>query len=442
MEINKKMSWASVKKLSVARWYDPVVSTLVVLLSYSFLSSFNISNVQLVLAITLLATCYMFSVEVFRNQDLWDKQKRVEVKKAYDKRVFIENVFTKYLGILFGVLLILFFYWLIPEYQNFKYTETIREAKYIFLPFFLPISFLLVLITEYLLGEKKDGTYNMGLFASLQFKKINWATFRDGLLEWLVRLVFLTLNLTTAVMLVGNLRTKGMPFVADNFALNVIGLEAIIFLTLLFTILPGYVFSSRLINTQVKKIDSTWFAWVITLICYQPFIQPIFGNIVKYGPDLSLYNGSPVWVALAQNIPFLLYGLGIFIVLSAFVHLWAEAIIGIRSSNLTNRGIITNGPFKYTKHPVYVSKCFGWGFAVLPFVNSFNTLDSIRLGILFCLMCGIFIGRSIAEERYLAQDEDYVKYALYVDKYGVFAWIGRLIPCMSFSWRYKYWKYE
>lgn len=124
----------------------------------------------------------------------------------------------------------------------------------------------------------------------------------------------------------------------------------------------------------------------------------------------------------------------------ALVHLWAEALLGIRSANLSSRGVITTGPFHLTKHPVYVSKCIQWGFIYLPVLNAFGVLGALQSGLLFLVVCAIFAGRALAEEKLLAEDENYVKYALFMDEKSIFAFVGRTFPFMSFNWRYEYWK--
>lgn len=35
------------------------------------------------------------------------------------------------------------------------------------------------------------------------------------------------------------------------------------------------------------------------------------------------------------------------------IYAWATIMFGGRFSNLTHRGIITNGPYPWTKHPAY-----------------------------------------------------------------------------------------
>jgi protein-S-isoprenylcysteine O-methyltransferase Ste14 len=116
-----------------------------------------------------------------------------------------------------------------------------------------------------------------------------------------------------------------------------------------------------------------------------------------------------------------------------------EAIVGIRAANISMRGIITTGPFAFTRHPIYVSKCFQWALLYFPVLNAVGVVNPIQSGILFLLVCAIYVGRALGEERLLSTDANYVKYALYMDNHSMFAWVGRRFPIMSYKWRYDYW---
>ncbi|HBR82737.1 MAG TPA: protein-S-isoprenylcysteine methyltransferase, partial [Erythrobacter sp.] len=59
------------------------------------------------------------------------------------------------------------------------------------------------------------------------------------------------------------------------------------------------------------------------------------------------------------------------------VYAWATFAFGLRFSNLTYRGVLTNGPYRFTRHPAYVSKNLFWWAAVLPFlVTSGSPVDA------------------------------------------------------------------
>ena len=51
---------------------------------------------------------------------------------------------------------------------------------------------------------------------------------------------------------------------------------------------------------------------------------------------------------------FIIWG-AILVVLTG-IYAWATMAFGLRFSNLTHRGILTHGPYAFTKHPAYMSK--------------------------------------------------------------------------------------
>ena len=42
------------------------------------------------------------------------------------------------------------------------------------------------------------------------------------------------------------------------------------------------------------------------------------------------------------------------------IYAWATVAFGMRFSNLTYRGILTHGPYRWTRHPAYLSKNLFW----------------------------------------------------------------------------------
>jgi hypothetical protein len=90
--------------------------------------------------------------------------------------------------------------------------------------------------------------------------------------------------------------------------------------------------------------------------------------VISYSPLLSLvyvryfaYNADGVgWSMWLAGYPTLFAVWGSIILVLLVLHLWCDACFGVRFSNLTNRGIITNGPYRFSKHPAYVIKNIRW----------------------------------------------------------------------------------
>lgn len=434
---NTSPSTKEIYALSVGKWFDPFISILIIMGTFWSLYRTNISAVNLVLVIAFLTSAYLFASELTRAPWRFSDRPRQPIGMV------LERALTKFLGVLMGILFIFFLIWLFPAYDNPTKLGYLREALLPFFAFTIPASFILILITEYILGEKRDGTYQFGLLARLHLREMDWTIFFDGVREWLLRGFFLLINFFGAVWYVANLRANGLPDFHQNFPGFITQLDLAIFGMIVLSILPGYIFASRLINTNLKKVDRTWFGWLINLSCYPPLNGAIFGAWVLYFPSpemTALYKGVPAWAYTTISNPPVMYGVAVMIIFFALIHLWGEAIVGIRAANISSRGIITTGPFALTRHPIYVSKGFQWAFLYFPVLNAIGILNMIQSGILFLLVIAIYVGRSLSEEKLLATDEKYVQYALYMDEKSIFAFVGRIFPIMTFRWRYEYWK--
>lgn len=434
--MNAVPSKQEIYQLSVGRWFDPIISIAIINVVFFALYKTGVSDVFISLTIALSTCIYLFSSEIVRAP--WTLANRPKRPIAD----VLESTVTKWLGVLLGIAFIFFLVWLLPSYDNATNLRRLHEAVLPVLAFVVPVSFILIFATEYILGEKRDGTFQMGLLARLRWNQIEWKIFFDGIREWLLRCFFLLINFYAIVWYIAYLRQFGLPDISGDFVTFITRLDLAIFGMIVAAILPGYIFASRLIGTELKKVDRTWFAWTINLSCYPPINNALFGGWVRYVPASetdAIYNGTPAWAYHTLAHPALLFLVAGLIIFFAVIHLWGEAIVGIRAANISMRGIITTGPFAFTKHPIYVSKCFQWACLYFPVLNAVGVVNPIQSGMLFLLVCAIYVGRALGEERLLSTDPNYVKYALYMDQHSMFAWIGKKLPIMSYQWRYDYW---
>ena len=101
------------------------------------------------------------------------------------------------------------------------------------------------------------------------------------------------------------------------------------------------------------------------------------------------------------------------------IYAWATVAFGLRFSNLTDRGIITHGPYRWTKHPAYLSKNLFWWIAGLPFLVTTGDMgEAIRNTALLAIVSGIYYWRAKTEERHLAANPDYAPYAAWMARNG------------------------
>ena len=186
----------------------------------------------------------------------------------------------------------------------------------------------------------------------------------------------------------------------------------------------AYVMSFRIFDTHIRSSEPTMFGWVVAMCCYQPF----WSLIDRW--YLSYCTGRP-WGEWLWNYPVVYNIWGSSILALIAIYVWSTVIFGARFSNLTNRGIITNGPYRFSKHPAYISKNISWWLISVPFVANMSPLETIRHCFLLLLLNLIYALRAITEERHLTNDPDYVAYAQWIDQNGIFRWIKK-VPILKF----------
>jgi protein-S-isoprenylcysteine O-methyltransferase Ste14 len=187
----------------------------------------------------------------------------------------------------------------------------------------------------------------------------------------------------------------------------------------------GYLCTFRLLNLHIRWAEGTVLGWLACLVCDAPFWDTISKN---YLPYVEGEHGWGYWFGPATTFGSVW---AVLVLLVIAFHVSATVIFGIRFSNLTNRGIITNGPYRLSKHPAYISKLTAYGMIWLPFLNPTSWEDALRNTLLFGGCAYIYYVRAKAEEAYLMNDPDYRAYADYIEQNGVLAKIKRSV------WRLK-----
>jgi len=415
---------------SVSHWTDPFVIAAISIAAYLGLRSTNLGNVQLSLLLVGAVMLYMIPLELARSPALRQPRPAVPFTDTFKKSLI------KTLGILAGLGLVLLAWFFIPEYMLTEYQSFFAAMPYVLPP--LPFAiFACVLLTEWRLGPAEDHAWHFGMVALQRYKDVDWKTVRDGLFGWLIKGFFLPLNFDAAVSLIKGFRGKEANIMTADWPGIIATLDHMIFAVLVIAIIPGYLFSMRILGTDLKKTDQTWFGWMVTFFCYPPINRGTHSGWFSY----EHYVGSVFpWVAWFGSAGAMSYTAGIALLFFYLVHYWGESICCMRSSHLSNRGIITNGPFRLTKHPVYVVKCFAWTVTFLPFLSQNTLRGDLSHGLSFFAFCGVYFMRGWIEERLLSTDPDYVAYALWMEEHSLFRFMGRRFPILSFAWRLKRWQ--
>lgn len=88
------------------------------------------------------------------------------------------------------------------------------------------------------------------------------------------------------------------------------------------------------------------------------------------------------------------------------IYAWSTVAFGIRFSNLTYRGVLTNGPYRFSRHPAYLSKNLFWWLSTLPFlVTSHSPVDMVRDTVFLGCVSAIYFWRARTEEAHLLRED-------------------------------------
>lgn len=181
----------------------------------------------------------------------------------------------------------------------------------------------------------------------------------------------------------------------------------------------GYMSTSRRIGAHIRSVDSTLLGWLSALVCYPPLSLLVLRQWLEYKDGLE-------WDQWLHGHAYLAIAWGSAILLLTAIYTWATVVFGPRFSNLTHRGIITSGPFRFTKHPAYICKNLSWWLISVPFVSAAGT----RAAVLNCLALlgvnAIYWLRAKTEERHLMRDPVYQQYAAWIAHNGIFGRCRRL----------------
>ncbi len=154
----------------------------------------------------------------------------------------------------------------------------------------------------------------------------------------------------------------------------------------------GYLFEAKFLKNELRSVDSTFLGWFVALICYPPFNSYYTDIVGWYAND---------YLKLSTDLNTFI--LRILILLSFFVYIAATISLGTKCSNLTNRGIIQTGIYRFVRHPAYIAKNIGWWLTVIPILSINAFLGMLAWTFIYYL-------RAITEEKHLSKDKDYIEY--------------------------------
>jgi protein-S-isoprenylcysteine O-methyltransferase Ste14 len=173
--------------------------------------------------------------------------------------------------------------------------------------------------------------------------------------------------------------------------------QVIVFVDVLFFTV-GYLIEHPRLNNQIRSVDPTWLGWAVALACYPP-MNDVTASILGWNSEEFPQFESPS-VHLALN--FLLLGL-------MAIYASASVALNFKASNLTHRGIISHGPYRYVRHPAYVCKNLAWWIGTIPALliawqqSAWTTLMIVGS---MAAWTGIYALRALTEEDHLRSVND------------------------------------
>ena len=167
----------------------------------------------------------------------------------------------------------------------------------------------------------------------------------------------------------------------------------------------GYIVALRPLDSHIRTANPYAAGWMAALICYPPFI------LMSDGGPLDYHIGTADWTHWFQGHPLLLSLVGAVLVGLTAIYAWATIAFGFRFSNLTHRGILTHGPYAFSRHPAYLSKNLFWWISTIPFLTTGSFVDAARAVLLMCAVSGVYYWRAKTEERHLGLDPAYRDYS-------------------------------
>lgn len=366
------------------------------------------------------------------------KATRVLAKnRETDYEVIRNKTHLTMLGISGFLLALMIAYLIIPEYRKLDYDYfhmSFLMGTAIFIPM---VGFMYLPYVMNWLNTDRNIYANFGLLLSGQFKKVD-----KDLLSFLFQSVllrgffipFMVIILMVATETIFGEGSYPLKLLHEDFEWSFEKASQIVFMAYYFLILLdvttgtlGYILVTKSLNSDVRSLDPKFLGWFSCLICYPPF----WGLVNK--TFLLVLVSSMQWEVIFEGQETTLFFWSLLILLCGGMEAISGATFGIRFSNIAYRGLITSGPYRFSKHPQYISKMFHRIFVILPFIGYVSWIDWFSGMLGFSVLCLMYFLRARTEENHLTAFPDYVDYANAMNERGIFRWVGKIFPVFAYN---------
>ncbi len=277
-------------------------------------------------------------------------------------------------------------------------------------PLMFALSIPYVLWLDRVLVNPRDGCWHFGAML-IGREAYDRAELWHHLRAWAVKGFFCAFMISILPGGFSAIVTLDLATVAGNPVAISVWLTELLFLIDVHIAMVGYLLTMKPLDSHIRTANPYLAGWVAALMCYPPFILMGSGGVLDY------HVNTRDWAYWFEGREVLLWVWAALLVLLTGIYAWATVAFGIRFSNLTHRGILTNGPYRFTKHPAYLSKNLYWWLAVLPFlVTSGSMTDAIRNCAILAIVSAIYFWRAKTEEAHLMPDPAYRDYAAWMSQ--------------------------
>jgi protein-S-isoprenylcysteine O-methyltransferase Ste14 len=263
------------------------------------------------------------------------------------------------------------------------------------------------------LVDPKDGCWALGAWAMHLPEPIDREAIYNHLRGWAVKAFFLAFMIAIVPPGFGEfIRTQRAdiltgPVPLANWLITFMFVVDVAFAT------AGYILAMRPLDSHIRTATPYAAGWAAALICYPPFILMADGGPLDYHP------GTADWTHWFADQPVLLWIVGAVLVGLTAIYAWATMAFGLRFSNLTHRGILTHGPYAFSRHPAYLSKNLFWWISTIPVLTTADSwTEAARNTAIMAAVSGVYYWRAKTEERHLGADPVYRAYSGWMTRHG------------------------
>ena len=280
-----------------------------------------------------------------------------------------------------------------------------------------PILFLgaipYVLWLDRVLVEPRDGAWHFGAML-IGREAFDPQEVAHHWRAWAVKGFFIAFMLSiVALGFMAEVRADVAHMAGDPVTIGTVMIE-FMFMVDVQIAMVGYLLTIKPLDAQIRTANPLLSGWLAALLCYPPFSPMGGGGVLDYHMNTADW---PFWLA---GKPAMVWVWAVVLVILTAIYAWATVAFGLRFSNLTYRGVITNGPYAWTRHPAYLAKNAFWWLATLPFLATSHSLaDEVRNTVTLALVSAVYYWRARTEEAHLlAADAKYRAYYDWMAQYG------------------------